>query len=214
MDPSNPKKFLNVGSGPKENVFLPPWLKSSDWQQVRLDIEPANDPDILCSATDMSAHVADASFDAIWAANILEHLYAHDVEPTVRELVRVIKPDGIVQVLVPDLQRVASMVAQGKLLETVYLAPSGPISPIDILFGHRGSIAQGEVHMAHKTGFIESSLHQLLHAAGLKNTRIYFLEWDLLAVGTRSDLVANPLLGQIDECCRAPAPAEKPERKP
>src|SRR3954447_26384812 len=131
MDPSNPKKFLNIGSGPKENAFLPPWLKSPDWQQVRLDIEPANEPGILCSATDMRGHVEDASFDAAWAANILEHLYAHEVEPTVRELARVIKPDGIVQVLVPDLQRVASVVAQGKLLEPLYTAPSGPISPID-----------------------------------------------------------------------------------
>ena len=43
-------------------------------------------------------------------------------------------------------------------LEPLYEAPSGPVSPIDIIYGYRGKLATGKFHMAHKCGFTYSVL--------------------------------------------------------
>lgn len=42
----------------------------------------------------------------------------------------------------------------------------GPISPIDILWGHRASLERGNLYMAHKVGFTSNFLKQLLIDAG------------------------------------------------
>jgi len=39
-----------------------------------------------------------------------------------------------------------------------YTSPAGPITPLDMLFGHSDSIASGHLYMAHKTGFTCASL--------------------------------------------------------
>jgi SAM-dependent methyltransferase len=188
------RTFLNVGSGPKSNTFLPPWLQTPDWTQVRLDIEPAVQPDILASATDMR-NVADHSFDAVWAANIVEHLHAHEVPSALREFARVIKPDGLVQVIVPDLQYVARLIVDGKLEDTAYMSNAGPITPLDMLYGLRSAIAEGLSYMAHKTGFINTTLERAMRGAGFSHVAVCHVNWDLLALastGTSLDRVYRP----------------------
>ena len=64
-----------------------------------------------------------------------------------REFARVLKPDGFLLITLPDLEEVAKHIARGNLEEPLYVSPpgnspAGPISPIDILFGHRQSMAQ------------------------------------------------------------------------
>jgi len=44
----------------------------------------------------------------------------------------------------------------------------GPISAIDILYGHRGQIALGEVYMAHKCGFTYPTMQESVSEAGFK----------------------------------------------
>ena len=179
------RTFLNVGSGPKSNPFIPPWLQTPDWTQVRLDIEPAVKPDILASATDMRS-VPDQSYDAVWAANIVEHLYAHEVPLALREFARVIRPGGLVQVIVPDLQFVARLIVEGKLEDAAYDSPAGPITPLDMLFGLRSAIARGLHYMAHKTGFINSTLERALRGAGFAHVAIYHVNCDLLGLASTS----------------------------
>ena len=41
------KRLLNVGAGhPKSGSRIPTFFQSTEWQEVRLDIDPANEPDI------------------------------------------------------------------------------------------------------------------------------------------------------------------------
>ena len=35
------------------------------------------------------------------------------------------------------------MIAEDKLLQPAYVSPMGPITPLDILYGHRDSLLQG-----------------------------------------------------------------------
>ena len=68
----------------------------------------------------------------------------------------------------PDLQIVCEAIVDDKLLQPLYESPSGPIAPIDILFGYRPSIAMGNEYMAHKGGFTYSVLNDAFLEAGFK----------------------------------------------
>jgi hypothetical protein len=66
----------------------------------------------------------------------------------------------------PDLQEVTRHVADGKLEDPLYMSPMGPIAPLDILYGHRPSLAGGNAFMAHRTGFTSGTLGAALIKAG------------------------------------------------
>jgi len=51
--------------------------RTKGWKEIRLDIDPANAPDILGTMLDMPA-VADGSVDAIYSSHNIEHLYPDD----------------------------------------------------------------------------------------------------------------------------------------
>lgn len=214
--PTNPPRrtFLNVGSGPKATPFLPPWLEGPDWIETRLDIDPNLQPDIVASATEMRM-VPDRSFDALWAANIVEHLFAHEVPLALREFARVIKPDGLVQVYVPNLKLAAELIVAGKLEDVACMSDAGPIAPIDIVFGFRRAIAEGRVHMAHKTGFIGPTLERALRSAGFADAIVYFVDWDLLGLASHVDLQTvwmPPFLRELCDRDRAHQAAKAAER--
>ena len=160
------KKFLHVGCGPQNKNGLK-GFSSDDWQEIRFDIDPKVSPDIQGTLTDMTL-VASESVEAIYSSHNIEHIFPHEVPLALAEFHRVLKPDGIVVITCPDLQVVCEAVAQDKLLEPLYESPAGPISPIDILYGHRGFIQQGNHFMAHKCGFTYSALGSTFLAAGFK----------------------------------------------
>jgi SAM-dependent methyltransferase len=141
------QKLLHVGCGQKHKDRTTLVFNSDAWQEIRLDIDPDAKPDIVGSVTDMSG-VQDASFDAVFSSHNIEHLYAHEVPKALAEFKRVLKPEGFAVVICPDLQSICALVAEGKLLEPAYVSPAGPISPIDILFGHRSALAAGNLYMA------------------------------------------------------------------
>ena len=65
----------------------------------------------------------------------------------------------------PDLQQAAQMIADGRLMETIYKSPIGPITPLDMIFGHSGSIEKGHVNMQHRTGFTIDRIKNELYKA-------------------------------------------------
>jgi hypothetical protein len=105
--------------------------------------------------------VADASVDAIYSAHNIEHVYPHEVPLVLKEFLRDLSTDGFVVLTCPDLQSVCEHVARDRLLEPLYVSPSGPIAPLDVLYGHRPSLAAGQHYMAHKCGFTFSALFGL-----------------------------------------------------
>jgi hypothetical protein len=110
--------------------------------------------------------ISDSAIDAVFSSHNVEHLYPHEVSLALREMHRVLKPDGFTFLKLPDLQEVARHVAEGRLDDPLYLSPMGPITPLDILFGHRPSLASGNAFMAHRTGFTSGTLAAALIKAG------------------------------------------------
>lgn len=161
------KTFLHVGCGQKHKDKTTIAFNTVEWNELRLDIDPLVKPDILGTMTDMSS-VPDASVDALFSSHNIEHLYPHEVPMATSEFFRVLKPDGFVILTCPDLQAVCALIADDKLLETMYESPAGPIAPIDILFGYRPSMQKGNLYMAHRSGFTRRVLAETFQQAGFK----------------------------------------------
>jgi predicted SAM-dependent methyltransferase len=179
------KTFLHVGCGPKRKDRTTAGFNTSEWHEQRLDIDEKVAPDIVGTMTDMSA-VPDASVDAIYSSHNIEHLYPHEVPIALVEFKRVLKPDGFVVITCPDLQSVCALVAQDKLTEPAYTSPAGPIAPLDILYGHRPAMAQGNLYMAHRCGFTQKVLTGTLQVAGFARAAAVRREsyFDLWALAT------------------------------
>lgn len=157
--------FLHVGCGPQRQARTTREFAQPHWREQRLDIDPAVEPDIIGTMTDMSA-VPSGSMDGLFSSHNIEHLYPHDVPVALAEFRRVLAPDGYAVITCPDLQSVCALVAQGRLTEPAYVSPAGPIAPLDILYGHGAAMAAGNLYMAHRGGFTLESLRQALFSAG------------------------------------------------
>ena len=159
------KTFLHVGCGPKNKSQIKGF--NNNWKEIRFDIDNSVNPDIVGTLTDMKL-VETGSVDAVYSSHNIEHIYPHEVRIALKEFYRVLKDDGIVVITCPDLQAVCEIVAKDKLLEPFYESPAGQISPIDVLFGQRTLIAQGNEYMAHKGGFTYSALNASFFEVGFK----------------------------------------------
>ena len=159
------KTFLHVGCGPSRKEHTTNGFNTPEWNELRLDIDESVQPDIVGTMLNMSA-VADASVNAVFSSHNLEHLYPHEVPVALTEFRRVLKDDGFVVIACPDLQSVCALVAEDKLTETAYISPAGPIAPLDILYGYRPPMAQGNLYMAHRCGFTQKVLVATLQGAG------------------------------------------------
>lgn len=182
------KQFLHVGCGPKRKDRTTKGFNTPDWTEIRLDIDPSVSPDVIGTMTDMSA-VASESVDAIYSSHNIEHLYPHEVPLALAEFLRVLKPDGFFVVTCPDLQSVCALIAQEKLTEAAYSSPAGPIAPLDILYGHRPAMAQGNLYMAHRCGFTQKVLDGTLRASGFQTVasmaRGFAPNFDLFALASK-----------------------------
>ena len=159
------KRVLHVGCGSSRIAERHPHYQPQDWQEVRLDIDAAVQPDIVADITDMKM-VESASFDAVYSSHNLEHLYPHQVPAALGEFRRVLRPEGYALIVLPDLRSVARRIAEDKLEDVLYQSPSGPVAPLDVLYGFRPSLARGQLYMAHKTGFTAKTLAGALARSG------------------------------------------------
>jgi ubiquinone/menaquinone biosynthesis C-methylase UbiE len=185
------KTFLHIGCGPKHKDQTTQGFNSLDWKELRLDIDERVSPDIVGTMTDISA-VRDASVDAIFSSHNIEHLYPHEVPIALAEFKRVLKPEGFAIITCPDLQSVCKLVAENKLTEPAYTAPAGPITPLDILYGHRPPIEKGNLYMAHRCGFTKKVLTGTLQEAGFamvaaKRREFAFDLWALAMISPMED---------------------------
>ncbi len=159
------KKVLHVGCGPRQSGIIHPLFESAGWKEIRLDIDPGVDPDIVASITQMDP-IEDASMDAVYSSHNLEHLYHHEVDICLKEFLRVLKTEGFALIAVPNLKQVAALIADDKLDVPAYQSPAGPIFPLHMVYGFRPAVAGGNTYMAHKMGFTSKSLGRALIDAG------------------------------------------------
>lgn len=146
-------KILHVGCG---GGPLPPQLVGDE---TRLDIDPAVQPDIVASMTDMGDI---GTYDLIFCSHTLEHLHPRDVGIALREFLRVLEPGGAAIVLVPDLEDTRPTD------EVLFVSAAGPITGHQLFYGHVSSA--DNPFMAHHSGFIASTLLTAFEKAGFART--------------------------------------------
>ena len=188
-------KFLHVGCGQKKKHQTTKGFNTPAWEEVRFDIDEGVNPDLIGTILDMNS-VATGTMDAVYSSHNIEHVYPHEVAIALKEFARVLAPQGFVVITCPDLQSVCELVAQDKLLDPAYTSPAGPITPLDILYGHRGSLQRGNHYMAHKCGFTLKVLISVLQShgfssvAGMRRQDPFF---DLFVIGFKEKIAEDQL---------------------
>lgn len=139
VDKQPPKLLkLDVGSGGP----------SSDDSFTSVDAY-VDDVDVKAFMWDMP--FVDGEVDTIWCSNALEHVSKFNVVPTLKEFLRVLKPGGKLQVIVPDLEWACHF----------WLDNPSVNWSLDIIYGHQKH--EGEYH---RTGFNEQIIRDYFEACG------------------------------------------------
>ena len=184
------RSVLVVGCGPDRE---PEWAENG-FVPIFQDIEPRNNPDILCNMCELPEHVG--PYDAIFASHCIEHLYPHEVYKALCGFRRVLKPGGLFVMLVPDLEDVKPNT------ELLYRTDEGPICGLQLYYGNFRQIPEFP-HMAHHCGFTKETIIQALKGAGFDECRAERLPWfNLMGVGAKK--ISKPKTADeklADEIC-------------
>ena len=155
--------FLNAGCGTSGDSRLPAVFRT--WKQIRVDVNPSLQPDIVASIADLSA-IPDGTIDAIWCSHCMEHLFAHQVPQALGEFRRILRNDGFACIIVPDLQEISQWIANDRMHETIYESAAGPVTAHDMLWGFGPAVEHGITEMSHHCGFTPTVLLEHLKDAG------------------------------------------------
>ncbi len=131
-------------------------VRHPDWKI--LDVRPGPDVDYVCACTELSV-IDDESVSEIYASHVIEHLgYQSDLARALREFNRVLVPQGILRISVPDLRALCGLFVDSTLS-----------------FGERFHVMRmmfgGQVNEAdfHYVGLDEAILTMYLQRAGFRD---------------------------------------------
>lgn len=96
----NSTRLLNFGCG---TAFHPAW--------VNLDASPVS-PLVIAHDLRRGLPYAEDSFDGVYGSHVIEHLDPVTASFLLRDCFRVLRPDGIVRVVVPDLEAIVRLYLQ------------------------------------------------------------------------------------------------------
>lgn len=175
-------RLLHVGCG-LAGTPIPPQFW--DWNELRMDIDPAVQPDVVGSIT--AIDLPDCSVEGIYASHILEHVEQWDVHQALTECLRVLVPGGTAIIVTPDLLAWSRWIVDnpGSIEAVMSISPSGSITALDALFGYQPDVQAGAEYMRHRTAFTQLTLAAHLRAAGFAGARILAQDWQLCAIAQK-----------------------------
>lgn len=165
------KKVLHAGCGFKETGILSHEFNKEEWEEIRYDINPIVEPDFVGSITNMDVF-SDNSFDAVYSYHNLEHVNNFEIDTVLNEFKRVLKPKGLIFVVVPDILMDLQNLIEGKIEETIFTVPKGNVTTLSLLYGFDPEVKDNEF-MLHKTGFTKQRLLDKLNKIGFININVY-----------------------------------------
>lgn len=112
MSTAGERRLLNVGCG---RHFHPAWRN--------IDMV-SYDPQVEAHDLRLGLPADDNQYDLVYHSHVLEHLTPSDGQRLIRECARVLKPGGILRIVVPDLEQITRVYLQA--LEEAWDSPAEP----------------------------------------------------------------------------------------
>ena len=172
------KKILDVGSGGNP-------INTDEGRVVTVDARGDMNPDYRCDIRRLP--MASEEYDIVWSSHCLEHFSRAEAEPTLAEWVRVLKPDGELRLLLPNLEWAAK-----RLLEFSD-DPLAVMQALDVFYAQQSYDLD-----YHKNGFTPKLIEALLRKLGFKHIildtpdyHIYIRAWKIKPKGFEQFKKAN-----------------------
>ena len=162
---------LHVGCGPPVEDNLLERFRTPEWRELRLDIDPAHD------ARHSRRHRRHGGrADGVGRRRLVVAQHRARLRVPGAEGARGVPPCAAsgraALVTTPDLQRAAERIASGRLDEPLYESEAGPVTPLDMVYGHGKEISRGFEEMAHRTGYTAQTLTRRLTDAGFVDVHV------------------------------------------
>lgn len=157
---------LNLACGPiLENKFKSPWL----------NVDAAGSAaDFICDVTDLPKEWTN-HFSEVRASHVLEHLFIDDVPSAIAEWVRVLKPKGVLRIIVPDLDIIIKNLVDGfdsKKRDSFSVDKTTPV--LSQIYGYGYWSKETEKEWRHRMIYNKEMLFKLLeNQKGLSNIEVY-----------------------------------------
>lgn len=141
---------------------------------LNVDLQEFHRPDLIADVRDLST-LEDATFEEALALDVLEHLERKDVLPALREWHRVLIPGGSLEVRVPDLAGIGTLLAERDEVAFHHAMVQG---------SYGTQAYSGDYHLG---GFSDLTLIDQLFEAGFDQVRTSRMHrWLLLATARRA----------------------------
>ena len=144
-------------------------------QETRVDIDPECNPDIVADMRNLGDI---GKYDILFCSHALEHLYPHEIVPTLKGFRNVLNEGGAAVIIVPNLEKIRPT------REVVYESPCGPVTGHDMYYG-MGKCVEQTPYMAHHCGFVPETLTLDMEGAGFQN--VYSMadeSYNLIGIGS------------------------------
>lgn len=115
-------KILDIGCGPIHFDF------KEEGDPVRVDIREECNPDYRCDVRQLPFD--QVQFDIVFSSHVLEHFSREEFCPVLEEWIRVLKPEGELRLILPNIEWAAAQIVKGivnsDVLNVLYGAQSNP----------------------------------------------------------------------------------------
>lgn len=158
--------WINIDNSPNARLSKYPWLKWALWKAGVLSDSHYNtkwDRSVVIADLSKKLRYPDSSVDYVYSSHCLEHLSQSDARSLMGEIYRVLKPGGIVRIVVPDLEYGAR-----RYIEAIQANPSDPEAAPKLLTWLELSKEDGS-RVPHLWMYDAPSLGKLLAGTGFVN---------------------------------------------
>lgn len=92
--------------GPGDDPVNPGW--------DRLDVQPAPGVTIVARWGEGKLPIGDNTYELVYASHVLEHIAWFNTLPALKEICRILKPGGVLEVWVPDFAKIVDSYHAGR----------------------------------------------------------------------------------------------------
>lgn len=169
------KKIVDLGCGPIEDSY-----RTNEGEVLRVDIREEVKPDYRCDIRVLP--FANGEFDVVFSSHTLEHFTRFEVGEVLDEWIRILKPDGELRLVMPNMEWAARHIVNKEI----------DVDVMNVLYG-----AQTYNENFHKAGYTPQMLEQLLANKGFKKFMWDFENYHMLCRAWRNPPDDIPILNPV-----------------